>query len=204
MISYELVWHGCEKKADSEDQPKLAITELTKQEQRRIVHNVLAEYNDAPAVTDPYAQAVCDAARLVVDDIELFYSRDMQNHAQHIFATFNLAETACGEAVLAKMLASPTTDITVLRNRQALIAELIENEDLFDACQSIVRDLKKSENALYSAWIDDNKATKDLIDALYPVEGKGILGKALGGVNKNSATLELYTRLGNLGTCINV
>ncbi|HZW60940.1 MAG TPA: hypothetical protein VFF04_01830 [Candidatus Babeliales bacterium] len=182
--------------AEKEEQDKkvnLDLPQFTEQEKQKIVWGMLSRFESKHSnnTTNEQQSYKYDAERTLIDDLELFYCRDVNDHAQHIFSKLDLTETTFGKAMLAMMLSKPTADITTLRNRQSLIAALVEDETFFNEVQALVTELKKSEPALYALWVENNKGTQEAIENLYPFFFK-----------KNALVAETNIRAGNVGTAI--
>jgi hypothetical protein len=195
--------HGAIQKpqelSDEEDaQIKFDVPNFTDQEKRVIAYGILDRYESRQPATVPddaeKHQAVRKVQPLLFHDLELFESQDDKNKSKSIFAVINNTTTIFGEAALAKMLVSPSTNINRLRARQAFLKELIANEELFKQVEMLMLELKEAEPALYSFWSKGTKATQERVKSLYPES------RIFQGLKGGTVGLELYTRLGNLGT----
>jgi DNA mismatch repair protein MutS len=62
--------------------------------------------------------------------------------------------TTLGKAALYGMLAQPIIDKETLQHRQAIIKELIENQELFEKIQKALNDFKRGENILLSCYAE--------------------------------------------------
>jgi hypothetical protein len=188
-------------KKDEVEKPKLDIVQLSEQEKLKMVCTMFARQEKEQSLNNAYEQMRVDAMRMLIDDQEIFTSHDQLHPQDHMFGRIDLTETKVGKVALAKMLASPAHDVRQLKKRQVFIQELVENEEMLKQLDAVVQEIKKAESAFFSFWMEDNKATQDLINALYPTQENSFLGKyVFKGVNKKAPFLESYTRLGNLGT----
>ncbi len=170
------------------------IPQLTIQEQRKLIFNILgfAESHDSPAKDKEY---IYQAQHSLLEDLEFFYANAQDAHDKHLFSKFNYTESLFGEAVLAKLIATPTTDSAFLRKRQAFIAELVNNETLFNEVQELILAIKKTEPALLSFWVGDESGTQKVIESFYFGDVVGHDKKARrNGWNKDPRALELLAR----------
>lgn len=118
-------------------------------------------------------------------DLNLFGSVS-EDEAIHLTGILDNTQTIMGEIKLAQMLTQPTDDIQVLKKRQAVIKELVENETLFDDLDATLKDMKKYEEPFLSFWhLRDEKQFDDLY-----FNQKGMLKKG----NTSSVALEAGTR----------
>ena len=161
-------------------------------EQRKIVYNLFAS-KEAPSTNK---ESVNQALRYLMHDLEIFFVPDAKDCNQTIFAQIDFTRTVFGEAALARILLSPTTDIIQLKARQDLVRELIENETLFNKLDELIYRVKEIEGKLLSYWDEVDQVTKSTIDQLYYERLKHL--------NKDPVALELLTRKGNFTTVYNL
>ncbi|HSW73939.1 MAG TPA: hypothetical protein VLG71_02165, partial [Candidatus Limnocylindria bacterium] len=138
---------------------------LSKQEKRKMLFAALADYEKREEHQGH--EAVHEAVRSIIKDLELFYTQGSTNHARTLFTQLDQTTTVFGEAVLAKMLASPTADIGTLRKRQALVSDLVEDQDLFDEVVRIVQQAQKTESSLLSFWMPEDATKKQVVKGFY-------------------------------------
>ncbi len=72
-----------------------------------------------------------------------------------------------GEFVLGYFLTTPTTNITTLTNRQAVISTLRENEHLSRSLHKALLEVKHHHDAIYSFWSQESQSNKLFVDAQY-------------------------------------
>jgi len=108
-------------------------------------------------------------------DLNLFCGQKNTNY--YLAEKIDRTHTIFGKIMLYNMLAQPSIDIAVLQQRQALIHELVVNNELFDALEKRLKKFKASENMLLSFWTNDpfkqaaqrkyfNYASQNITDAL--------------------------------------
>lgn len=132
------------------------------------------------------------SVRTITKDLDLFYGQGA-DYAQHVFGRLNMTKTTFGHVGLAYMLSHPTSDVNLLRARQALVSELLTNEALFNQVDELLERVAQSESAVFSLYAEENKPTKAAIDGLY-------FDAALTrNFNANPVALECNIRLKDLG-----
>lgn len=87
----------------------------------------------------------------VFSDLEILCG-DKQSPENHILKKIDNTETTIGKIELQKMIFNPTSDIEKLKKRQAIIKELVSNEDLANKLEFEVLKLKTTENELIWFW----------------------------------------------------
>lgn len=87
-------------------------------------------------------------------DLELL-SGPKSNMAAYVAAALDRTVTEAGKAMLYYKLVTPTADIKVLQQQQAVIKELVENKPLFDELDAQCKQLTIPENAFLSFWGND-------------------------------------------------
>ncbi|MFA5074738.1 MAG: hypothetical protein WC436_01395 [Candidatus Babeliales bacterium] len=99
-------------------------------------------------------------------DLELF--KGQHTGSINLLGKINKTRTDCGTAMLGKMLAEPTTDVSELKRRQIIIKELINNEELFKKIDNILEYFQKVEAGLLSFW--DEKVSLNIFgsESYYP------------------------------------
>lgn len=162
-------------------QPKI----LSEQEKRKITFDNLARQTHH---TQPEKSTKLDKEFL--NKMELFCSSN-ENKNAHLLSHINHTHTVFGEATLARILAEPTDDHNELLKRQAIIKELIADEDLFNSLDEKLKKIKEVETHLLAFFQPDHPVNEELFNNLY-------FGSHLQRFNKNPIALEFYTRLGNI------
>ncbi|HEV2600806.1 MAG TPA: hypothetical protein VGT41_00775 [Candidatus Babeliales bacterium] len=164
------------------------VKEISDQEKLQKLYDILRQQEIQNPSAIPMLPKNNRATRTVIKDLEVYHSSDAANHANHTFSRINRTQTCFGQAELAAWLTQPTTDITVLQNRQQAIQALINDESLMNECSALVAQAERATSIMFSNWIAENETTKFLIDSFYIKK-----------YEKNPAALEAYTRLSNLG-----
>lgn len=162
---------------------------LSQQEKRKILFSALADQEKNQAI--PGHEPIYEATRSIIRDLELFYTQGSDNHARTLFSQIDNTSTVFGEAVLAKMLARPTSDLHVLQERRQLIQRLVEDEELFDEVAKLLEKTKKTESALLSFWQVEDATKKTLLKGFY------FNNLFTNRFNKSAAALELLARSNN-------
>lgn len=83
-------------------------------------------------------------------DLELLCGK--VDHSIYLGSLIDRTETEIGKAMLFYLLSNIITDIPTLINRQKIIQELISNEILFKQLNQTLKQLKKSENIMFSFY----------------------------------------------------
>jgi hypothetical protein len=97
--------------------------------------------------------------------MELFCGQE--SFQAHLFSLVNRTKTIFGEAALARMLVTPTADVQVLKQRQAIIQELVANEQLFKELDAALELIKKSEAEILGFWQAESQANEYLLNQVY-------------------------------------
>ncbi|MGE0207116.1 MAG: hypothetical protein AB7R69_04700, partial [Candidatus Babeliales bacterium] len=113
-----------------------------------------------------------------------------ETSSAHLFSKVARTRTIAGEAALARMLAEPIQDISLLKERQNIIQELINNQDLFEKLDAELQAIKEVESFLYSYFQQEDPTNKELFKKSY-------FRDSLDFLNQSSMALELGTRLRN-------
>lgn len=107
--------------------------------------------------------------------------------ATSVFSIINRTATVFGEAAFVRMLSQPRIDSTILRNRQAIIQELIDNEELFNDLDAAIQVIKKAESDIISFLKEENKQEQE-----NPFAGEKLIYFNMGPFKKlNTYTLPL-------------
>ncbi len=122
-------------------------------------------------------------------DIELFFGG--QDNKTHLISKINNTETVFGEIALCKKLTEPSSDITTLKQQQAMIQELIKNEKLFNELNSALSKFKESENTILSFWKAENWFTELYIE-------NATTFKIFKPLNNNEAAFGAFRRMNQL------
>lgn len=164
---------------------ELQKVELSDAEKRQLAFNMLAQHS---AYKNTNIGPVID--KNFVIKMELLCGGD--NGKISLFSHINRTHTVFGEAALARLLAQPVTDISTLKARQAIIKELVENEELFNHLDAELQKIKQVEHYMLSYWKEENKINAHLAEKLYYGKWMNMLN-----LNQSSTALEVGTRLDN-------
>ncbi|HSW73684.1 MAG TPA: hypothetical protein VLG71_00870, partial [Candidatus Limnocylindria bacterium] len=181
-----------EEKEEREKEVKLDVVHLSKVDKQRAVFNLPEPVHNAQDTT-PEQDYIHQANRLLINDLELYCSRDEQNRGNSLFSKIDMTTTVFGQKELAKLLASPTANIKKLQARQAIVKELIKNDELFYELEAALIKIRNAESHIFSYWQAPNKATSELVNSLY----FSVLPQDF---NRYACIHEVGTRLGNLLT----
>lgn len=166
--------------------PKLEVAQFSDKEKLEIVFNLFGA-DESTATLD-------NNLLTVVKDLELFVGQGKEAQAS-IFNKVNHTVTTFGQAALARMIASPINEIGSLAARQNLIKELTTNTELFEHVETILLEIKKSEQGFFSFWKEEDAVNKEFFEKR--LFFKRSLTKRF---NAYPSMLEASVRLGNLGT----
>ena len=85
------------------------------------------------------------------DDLKLFYGTPSAP-GYHLLSRINRTKTALGEAALASLLATPTSNLEVLRERQHIIQTLLDNPRAVEELESTLQTYEDGEQSFLSLW----------------------------------------------------
>jgi DNA mismatch repair protein MutS len=74
------------------------------------------------------------------------------NPGTYLAAKIDRTSTEIGRLTLYRKMVQPAIDYTALKKQQAIVKELIRNNDLFEQLDSLLKELLLPENALFSFW----------------------------------------------------
>lgn len=170
----------------------LSLPVLSEYEKRERLFGIQSR-NEKQQAANPL---INEALRITLKDLDVYYGsgRDSKKTLMNEFA----CNTVFGDAELAYMLAHPSSDINALQKRQALIKELVENEELFNQLSEILDNAKKAESGFFSYWQPNDPVSEKLFKDLYFARA------GFNKLNNNTYALEGLTRLGNLGTAAKI
>jgi DNA mismatch repair protein MutS len=131
---------------------------LSDYEKKKIAFAILS-HNKETILTD-------ETVVSLIRELEIFTNRNNPG-TKSVFSTLNRTSTTFGEIHLAHMLANPTDDVTVLTKRQALIRELVKNDDLFNSLDLLLTKIKKTENGFLALTKHDELLDEHLNDSFY-------------------------------------
>lgn len=164
---------------------ELRKQELSPAQQRHLVLNALVR---GSSHKDAKLGGVLDLS--FVKKMELLAGQE--NSQVSLFSTINRTKTVFGEAVLARMLVTPTADAQELKRRQAIIQELVTNEQLFKQLDVALDEIKKSQEYLFGFWEQEGQANKYLLNQVY------FSTWGFNWLNDSACALEARTRIASL------
>ncbi len=162
---------------------------LNAADKRRFVFTMMQEYEK----THPLKTAdVLDYTSW--QDLNLLCGPKSNNDI-YLAQKIDRTSTELGKISLFRMIIDPLTTVETLRERQAIIRELLHNKELFEKLDHAFQNLKKSENLLYSFWQEDTFQ--------HAVQRKTITlpwkFDVIDELNKNSHVVEARERLDQAG-----
>lgn len=166
-----------------------SVRQLSIQEQRRVVFSLLSQLDQSAS-----SQQSDNAIAQVLQDLAVLQGQPGSEHISLTSIT-NYCTTVFGEAALANMLAQ-NISANDIQKRQALIKELVTNNQLFDTIEKSLFTLKSQTNSLLSLWAEENKVTQDAFKKLY------FSNRLLKAFNTSPLVMEGAIRFGNLMTAI--
>src|SRR5579872_1739345 len=87
-----------------------------------------------------------------------------ENSQQHLFGNvFNNLQTALGKTYATLTFCSPTTDITLLRNRQQALSCIISNKNFINTSSSALKTIAHNENKSLQSWDTVSPVNADLL-----------------------------------------
>ena len=85
------------------------------------------------------------------DDLKLFYGTPSAP-GYHLLSRINRTKTTLGEAALASLLATPTSNLEVLRERQRIIQTLLDNPRAVEELERALQTYEDGEQSFLSLW----------------------------------------------------
>jgi len=164
--------------------PKLGAATI-----RQVIFNhILAKSNQLSAVQQAMEPVLNVYAWA---DLKLFYGTTT-NAGHHLLSRINRTTTVLGEAVLATLLVTPTSDLTVLQERQQILQVLLNNPSQLAALKKRLHDYHDAEQSMVSFWTTtDPLYTKEYVK--YMEDNFYAKGNAT--ANKSAGWLEFKKRL---------
>ncbi len=164
---------------------ELRKQELSPAQQRHLALNALVR---GSIHKDAKLEGVIDLS--FVKKMELLAGQE--NSQVSLFSTINRTKTVFGEAVLVRMLVTPTADMQELKRRQAIIQELVTNEQLFKQLDVALDEIKTAQAHLFGFWEEEGQANKYLLNQVY------FSTWGFNWLNDSACALEARTRLASL------
>ena len=157
---------------------KFKAKQLTESEKRNITFNAIANSGVFDAPTD--RPAPCDLQ--FFKKMEVFKGEE---NGSSLLSTIDRTQTIFGKAALVNMLARLTPDAAALKKRQAVIKELVDNEQLFGQLEQALQTIKGAESALLSYFKEESPSNNKLFKKVY------FNSRLLKPLNKSAIALEV-------------
>ncbi len=161
-----------EKKKDKEKKKKSLFSKMTGLDNPDFTIHPLDEYDRYNLLfNEVLASGKTGKTSTVLDpvswkDLELLCGD--HSKATTMLSKIDRTNTGFGHAYLAYMLTNPTDSIPTLRNRQAIVRTLLEKQNLANAIEKPLKDIKEKESALLCFWkTETNSGNKILINRIY-------------------------------------
>ncbi len=179
------------------EEPDFTLPSINEQDRTLMTYDILqhgkTDYFTPKGITQDQ-QASFD---ILYCDLEV-YTGDGNYPEANIANIVDLTWSSAGSAVLRKMLSVPLAsfDQTTFKTRQALIKELVHNDALFEHVDGMCRQWGDNEERMLSNWLDTDAVSNAVFEKCY--WEKSWLKR----FNNNPYAMETLTRLGNLGTTL--
>ena len=95
-----------------------------------------------------------------IEDFEIL--KGQHKHEYNLVSRIDNTETSCGYIELAKQLISPCDNIDRIKSHQAIIHEIVENEELFEQLDIMIKEFKQVEPIIQSFFHKDTNGTDDI------------------------------------------
>lgn len=130
-------------------------TELSNEEIKIIVNNLLTENLDSEIINDN-----------VYQDLEIFTGNN-NDPEQTIFNILDNTHTNIGSKKLKNMLLNPIKDITLLEKRQNIIKRLVKDQNIHQFIDQKLIQFKECEKDLLWLWKDITNDFNQILDMVY-------------------------------------
>jgi len=101
-----------------------------------------------------------------LNDLNMFCG-DKSELENTLFAKLDNTQTLMGKIQLQKMLFQPTTDISELKKRQAIVRKLVSDEDLFNSLDKKLQEIREVEAEITFFWKQLEKEVFTYFNKLY-------------------------------------
>jgi DNA mismatch repair ATPase MutS len=88
-------------------------------------------------------------------NLQLLRGEQEENRTCYVANLVDRTSTEIGRVALRAWIAQPTDDHKELQKRQSYVKHLVEQKDLFDELNKLMKQFKESENFLLSFWLND-------------------------------------------------
>lgn len=122
------------------------LTELTDKEQKHILLELFSK------------NGKLKFGKKTLEDYSLqelnILSNSNDDKGYSLYKSIDKTQTAAGSIVLSALLSNPISDITVIKKRQKLLGFLLENEELCEYLNSLIKIVKVDLNSVLNYWND--------------------------------------------------
>ncbi len=168
------------KKADTKTN-EIKLPKLSNYESHKIIFEIL-QNNKKAQITDKKI-----INKNLAKDLNLF-SGEQLNPNKNLINSIGRTKTKVGKIQLSKIIFSPTKNINKLRNRQTLIKNLLEREDIFVELEKNLEIIKENENDFLAFWKEFDVLSKRLIQDFFYFQAE-----PLKKLNSSATALQLST-----------
>ncbi|BDC34480.1 hypothetical protein Noda2021_04380 [Candidatus Dependentiae bacterium Noda2021] len=138
---------------------KLSQVSMTELEKRKLVYQL---FDEQGTIRNNSQVINIDA----INELNLV-AGDTLTRKTNVLNKINKTETIFGDVVLSYLLSVPLADRKILETRQALIKELVTNDQLYQACNTLLKVIKKNETALLSFWKAQSPEQEKILECVY-------------------------------------
>ena len=154
---------------------------------RKVAFGILAESKNFDRVQQ-HMEAILNE-EYAWDDLNLFYGTP-SDPGYHLLSRINRTKTALGEAALASLLATPTSNLKELHHRQRIIQTLLDNPRVIEELESALQTYEDGEQSFLSLWTK----TDPLVGKEYQKYMDRMFYYKDNNTNKSAGLLELTKR----------
>ena len=117
--------------------------------QRKVIFNQILGKSKQLAFKQNNMEAILN--EYAWNDLKLFYGTTTEP-GYHLMSRINKTTTTLGEAALATLLVTPTSDLIILRQRQEIIKTLLANSQEAQKLKNSLEIYKDAEQSMVSFW----------------------------------------------------
>jgi len=121
-----------------------------------------------------------------LQELNLIIGSDL-SRKMSLYQSIDRTETTAGSALLSTMLSAPISDVAVIQKRQRLIKFLLDNENIFDYLNSLIKEVKEGQDSLFNCWNSEAELDENLRNLFY--SPKELIGASF--FNKSPKKLQL-------------
>jgi hypothetical protein len=116
---------------------------------RKTIFNNILAYSNRLVSREKLMESILNT--YAWSDLSLFYG-NTSNPTYNLISRINRTTSVLGEAALATLIATPTTDIAMLKERQQVLKSLINQKALFSALKEELKNYQEAEQSITSFW----------------------------------------------------